>query len=277
MKLFLFTSLLSASAFGADLPAIKARKELRVGMREKDLVYKANGPKQLHTELAEGLAKKLGVKLKIVVVKDMKEFWSKNGEVKQGEEYTPDFFNKVDLYADTLTVNEWRSKLATPATFLHIKESFICNFKNTSKLVERIRAGEIPVYTVQASSYHTLLTKLQVPETSLKMVASTADLAPSVEADPNKVCAVLDSDQAVLKSQGKVKYSGPATLDNAQLAWWTATSSPKLNAAVNDYFKEIKADKTFDALFEKHYKMPLKIYYDLLTNIGWNSIAKAFK
>lgn len=272
--LFLF-ALITSTAYARSLEDIQKSKVLRVGMRVKDLVYSKDN-KQMQHEVAEQFAKDLGVRLEIVEVKEMKDFWSKKGEVKQGETYTPDLFKKVDVYADVLTVNDWRVKLASPAPFLHIKESFLCSIARTSKTMDRIKAGEIPVYTVENSSYHTVAQKLGIAKEQLRFVKATSDLIPAIQQNPN-TCVIIDSDQAAIKSNQELRFAGPAVLDNSELAWWTETGNTKLNAAIQTFFRTSKENKTYQNLFHKHYKLTYENYYALITNIGWAVNSKIFK
>lgn len=272
--LFLLT-LLTSTAQARTLEEIKQSKVIRVGMRTKDLVY-SKDKREMQHDVAEEFAKSLGVKLKIVEVKEMKDFWSKNGEVKQGEEYTPDLFKKVDVFADVLTVNDWRVKLASPAPFLHIKESFLCSVNKTSKIAERVKTGELPVYTVESSSYHNVIQKLGVPADKVRFVKTTAELVPAIQANKD-TCVVIDSDQAAIKSSQELRFAGPAVLDNSELAWWTEKSNTKLNDAIKAFFKTTKEDKRYQELFKKHYKLTFENYYALITNIGWAVNSKIFK
>lgn len=277
MRFALLLCLVPASAFARPLSEIKSSKTLNVGMREKDLVYRPTGEKQLHQKLVEEFAKDLGVKVNVLVVKEMKEYWSKNGEVKQGETYTPDLFKKVDLYADSLTVNEWRVKLANPHEYLDVTESYLCNFQDTNKLADRVKAGEIPLYTVEQSSYHSIIQKMNVPKKSVNFVKATSDLVPAVKAHKGQACTILDSDQAVLASGKELKYSGAAVIGKNQLAWWTETNNGELQKSVDSFWEKIKQNKFFHQAFQEAYKTDYKIYIKLLSNIGLNSLYKAFK
>lgn len=262
-------SLLSVVAEARTPEEIKKSGVVKFGLRERDLVYKAAGPKQLHTivgeAFAEFLSTKFGTKVKVehVVAKDMATLWKNDaGEVKQGESYTPQFLAQVDVYTDVLTVNEWREKLATPIRFLPTKESFLCNFQTGKLTFAKAKTDKVKIYTVKDSSFHTLLTKAGFEEKELSFVADTQALVPAIEGEKGQACTLLDSDFTLFTSRGnkKLSFAGPAVEKAQALAWWVAKSDTALGALVQEFWTKYQSSPEWTKMFEETYGIPFAKY-----------------
>jgi hypothetical protein len=259
-------------ALAGGLADIKKKKTIVFAMRERDLVYSAKAPKQLHNLIAERfaeyLSQKTGVQLKseIVVAKEMSQFWANDkGEVKQGEEYKPALFSKADVYTDVLTVNAWRQKLAEPVSFLPVRESFMCNFKVSKLDFEKVRADKIKLVTVKQSSFHTLMTSAGFKDEELEFAKDTGGLIPDIEKRSEKACALLDSDFALFKSKtAKATFAGTAGKTTQTLAWWTAKDNADLNKEVQAFWKEFQAGAEWKKLFLEAYGMEFTQYSNIM-------------
>lgn len=274
-SLFLAGVAVCSVAEARSVGEISKSKELRVGMRDRDIVYHPTGAKQLHTLMAEKFAEYVGqkgggkVSSKIVVSKDMANYWANDkGEVKQGEEYTPKFFSQVDIYTDVLTVNPWRQKLASPIPFLPIKESFLCNFKAGKMTFARAKTEKVKLITVKASSFHTLITKAGFADVDLQFVGDTGDLIPKVEAAQGNACTLLDSDFALFKSKSsKLIFAGAAGESTQALAWWVAKDNKELGNLAQAFWKDFQKSAEWAKLFKESYGMEFSEYMNTVGSL----------
>ncbi len=275
LGVFLFSTIAANFAEARSVAEIAKSKELRVGMRDRDLVYHSTGAKQLHTLIAERFADYVGKKAsnvvvsKIVVSKDMANYWANDkGEVKQGEEYTPKFFSQVDIYTDVLTVNAWRQKLATSIPFLPIKESFLCNFKAGKMTFARIKAEKVKLITVKASSFHTIISKAGFADGDLIFVDDTGNVIPKVETATGNACTLLDSDFALFKSKSsKVTFAGAAGETTQALAWWVPKENKELATLAQSFWKEFQKSPEWTKLFKESYGMEFSDYLNIVGSL----------
>ncbi len=92
-----------------DMDEIMASGKLIVGLRDRDLVYHRNGPKQFNHYLAGELAKCLKLDIEVRVIPTLQDYFKdSNGEVVKDSSYTPEWFNNIDIACDLLSPINWR-------------------------------------------------------------------------------------------------------------------------------------------------------------------------
>jgi hypothetical protein len=261
------------SAQARDIEEIKKSKFLRVGIRDKEILYRPQGPKQLHTILAEKFAEYLGKRLKtplsleFVIAADLSTYWKNEaGEVKQGSTYTPRFFSKVDLFADILTMNDWREKLASPVVVLPVKEAFLCNFAASGRITPfDARKYNIRILTTQNSSFHTILKDEGFTEKEITFVKDDGNLIGAVENVSEKACTLIDSDTAIFRAKGtRLVFASPLRDKTQNLAWWTAKKDTHLNKHLHDFWKEFLDSQEWKTLFKETYGVEYAHYIKIL-------------
>jgi len=256
------------------LKEIKDSGVLKIGLREKPTVYLPNS-EELQTKIAKyfgkTLSEKLGKELKIefVVAKSMSELWEdQNQKVRQDDEYTPEFFKKVDVIADVITVNSWRQKKGHAVPFLPIRESFLCNFKESKFTYEKARKDKIALYTVKDSSFHTMFKNEKFEDKDLLFSSDTGKLIPDIEKHNGKACSILDSDFAVYSAQNsKVYFAGPATKDLNKLAWWTSKENKEIIQELDSFWKKNQSEKYWKDEFKATYGLEYGKYISLTGNL----------
>jgi ligand-binding sensor domain-containing protein/serine phosphatase RsbU (regulator of sigma subunit)/ABC-type amino acid transport substrate-binding protein len=93
-----------------DLDEILKSGKLVVALRERNFIYKENGPIQFMHALAEEFANYLGVELEYVITPYFAKYWeNEEGEVIKDSSYTPEWFNYFDLAAELIAPLDWRT------------------------------------------------------------------------------------------------------------------------------------------------------------------------
>jgi len=92
-----------------DLDEILQSGKLVVALRERNFIYRENGPIQFMHALAEEFANYLGVELEYVVTPYFAKYWENEvGSVIKDSSYTPEWFNYFDLAAELIAPLDWR-------------------------------------------------------------------------------------------------------------------------------------------------------------------------
>lgn len=269
-------SLLSPlGAKARDLEEILDSGYLTTSLRDRDTVWHPTGPKQLQERIVEIFAENLSrkfkkaIKLKKIIVPDFSTFWKdKSGVVRQGDTYTPAYLSKVDLYADILTVNEWRKKLVLMIPFMPVKELIFCRGVAAVDIQDLI-AQKLYVYSTKTTSFHTLLQAAQFPEKRIIFVRRTGDILPALHQGGKQACAILDSDSGLYQTRRLpgLKMTGVANESISQIGWATARSSGQLAREMREFFRKFQKTKRFKELFQKQYGLSYNDYLKLLTTL----------
>jgi ligand-binding sensor domain-containing protein/membrane-bound lytic murein transglycosylase MltF len=101
---------LKLEQYHRDLDEILASKKIVVALRDRNFIYREDGPKQFMYALAEEFAGHLGVDLEFVVTPYFGKYWeAKDGNVYRDSSYTPEWFNYFDLACEVIAPLDWRA------------------------------------------------------------------------------------------------------------------------------------------------------------------------
>ena len=266
-------ALLTSQAMAADLPEIKSRGELRhLGIRYANFVTGAGDG--FDVELAQGFAKHIGVKYRLVytdfysVIRDL---LGKN-VVRKGEEVTleGDFPIKGDMIATGFTVLPWREKVLLysqptfPSQVLLIaradssrkpikgSDDLTSDIKETKALI-----GKQSLLVMEKTCLDPANYGLKGGGVELKTYTKSTNINEMVPALLNRDAdlSLLDVPDVILdlkKWAGKFKVLGPISEEQA-LAAAFPKDAPLLRDAFNDYLRKIKTDGSYDKLVNKYY------------------------
>jgi ABC-type amino acid transport substrate-binding protein len=271
---FVFSCLfLTAQTIAADLPEIKARGELRhLGIRYANFVTGAGDG--FDVELAQGFAKHIGVKYRLVytdfysVIRDL---LGKN-VVRKGDEVTleGDFPIKGDIIATGFTMLHWREKVLLyseptfPSQVLLIaradsprkpikgSDNLASDIKETKALIGKQSLLVMEKTCLDPANYGLKGTGLE-----LKTYTKSSNINEMVPALLNLDAdlSLLDVPDVILDLQkwaGKFKVLGPIS-EEQKLAAAFPKDAPLLRDAFNVYLRKIKADGSYDKLVNKYY------------------------
>ena len=264
---------LTAQSIAADLPEIKARGELRhLGIRYANFVTGAGDG--FDVELAQGFAKHIGVKYRLVytdfysVIRDL---LGKN-VVRKGDEVTleGDFPIKGDIIASGFTMLPWREKVLLyseptfPSQVLLIaradsprkpikgSDNLARDIKETKALIGKQSLLVMEKTCLDPANYGLKGTGLE-----LKTYTKSSNINEMVPALLNLDAdlSLLDVPDVILDLQkwaGKFKVLGPIS-EEQNLAAAFPKDAPLLRDAFNVYLRKIKADGSYDKLVNKYY------------------------
>ena len=270
---FISCALLVPLVGAADLPEIKARGELRhLGIRYANFVTGAGDG--FDVELAQGFAKSIGVKYRLVytdfysVIRDL---LGKN-VVRKGDEVSleGDYPIKGDMIATGFTMLPWREKVLIdseptfPSQVLLIaradsprkpikgSDDLAHDIKETKALIGKQSLLVMEKTCLDPANYGLKGTGLE-----LKLYTKSSNINEMVPALLNLDAdlSLLDVPDVILDLQkwaGKFKVLGPVSAEQ-KLAAAFPKNAPLLRDAFNVYLRTIKADGTYDKLVNKYY------------------------
>ena len=271
--IFLTCALLASQAMAGDLPEIKSRGELRhLGIRYANFVTGAGDG--FDVELAQGFAKHIGVKYRLVytdfysVIRDL---LGKN-VVRKGDEVTLEgnFPIKGDMIATGFTMLPWREQVLLysqptfPSQVLLIAraESSRKPIKGSDNLASDIKEtkaliGKQSLLVMEKTCLDPANYGLKGSGIELKTYTKSSNINEMVPALLNRDAdlSLLDVPDVILdlkKWAGKFKVLGPISEEQA-LAAAFPKDAPLLRDAFNDYLRKIKADGSYDKLVNKYY------------------------
>jgi len=142
----------SVQVFSRDLEAILKDGTLKVAsVKSENLLklldnihgekYYLKGHPYLIMQTLKGFLKYVNVKykkdlkLEIKFIDGNEEFWvNDSGNFVKNKNYTPKLFKEVDIYADVMTIFNWRRRLAYPVRFYPERSAILCNFSSPRKM-----------------------------------------------------------------------------------------------------------------------------------------------
>jgi len=265
--------LLSALPAWADLAEIKAKGELRhLGIRYANFVTGAGDG--LDVELVQGFARHLGVKYTLVysdfysVIRDLlgKDVAIKGDTVELVGNYPV----KGDMIATGFTMLPWREKvllfeqleLALEDLLIAKAEADYTPIKGSADLAADIREtkgiiGRKTLLVMERTCLDPSSYGLKGTGIDLKPYTQSTNINEMVPTllEGKVDFSLLDVPSAILDLQkwaGRIKVIGPISPEQA-LAAAFPKSSPALQEAFNAYFREMRANGTYDKLVRKYY------------------------
>jgi ABC-type amino acid transport substrate-binding protein len=137
----------------SDLPEIRSRGELRIAARPVSTLIYSPGNSEYPGfcyEIAEAFAEHLDVELRVEAVESFRSYW----EVEQGGA-PPSLLNKVDMYADILTVTPERQRLIHMTPFVENTEVLVGAADSSAETLADLRGSRVAV--VEGMSFHAVL------------------------------------------------------------------------------------------------------------------------
>jgi ABC-type amino acid transport substrate-binding protein len=280
--------LLCTSALAADLPEIQARGELRhLGIKYANFVTGAGDG--FDVELAQGFAKHIGVKYRLVysdfynVIRDLlgSDVVRKGADVSLAGEFPI----TGDMIATGFTVLPWRqavllySEPTFPSQVLLVApaQSQLQPIKGSRDLAADIREtknliGTRSLLVMARTCLDPATYGLEGVGIDLKAYTKSTNLNEMVPALLNKDAelTLLDVPDAIFDLKrwaGQIKVLGPIS-DHQTLAAAFPKDAPLLRDAFNVYLAEIKADGTYDKLIDKYYPGIRRYFPDFFARKG---------
>lgn len=254
------------------LQEIKDSKKLNVAMRKLKAVYYPEGENisGYHYKVIKYFADSLDVNLNVSEV-DISNYFEIDGavpdRVKEDTEYiySPDLFDQVEIYCDTLTPLSWREKLVKFIPFLPIREVVVHRDNIIIDTIEDLNHKTLAFQT--DSSYGNTVKNLEEnhdytfdiihTDTSTKPF----ELIASGEAD----ATIVDSDKAIIESTNfnHLKVGVPVT--DIQLIGWAVRKDNNIMASILEKYIDYMINSgRFDAYWTEVYDAPFKSYLTYL-------------
>jgi len=254
------------------LQEIKDSKTLNVAMRNLKAVYYPEGDNisGYHYKVIKHFADSLNVELKVHEV-DISNYFEIDGtvppRVKEDVEfiYSPDLFEEVEIYCDTLTPLPWREKLVKFIPFLPIREVVVHNDDIIIESIEDLNNKTIAFQ--RDSSYGNTIKHLEENHDFFFNLVHTDtttepfELVASGEVD----MTIVDSDKAIIESTNSDNLKIGLPVTDIQLIGWAVRKDNDIMASILEkYIDYMIKSGTFDAYWTEVYDAPFKSYLTYL-------------
>jgi len=254
------------------LQEIKDSKTLNVAMRKLKAVYYPEGDKisGYHYKVIKHFADSLNVELKVHEV-DISNYFEIDGtvppRVKEDVEliYSPDLFEEVEIYCDTLTPLPWREKLVKFIPFLPIREVVVHNDDILIETIEDLNNKTIAFQT--DSSYGNTLKQLEEDfDFSFNLVHTDTTTEPFELVVSGEVdLTIVDSDKAIIESSNSDNLKIGIPVTDIQLIGWAVRKDNNIMASILEKYIDYMINSgTLDAYWTEVYDAPFKSYLTYL-------------
>lgn len=256
----------------AYLQDIKDSNNLNVAMRNLTAVYHPEGENisGYHYKVIKYFADSLNVKLNVTVV-DISNYFEMDGtvsdRVKEDPDYvyTPDLFDQVEIYCDTLTPLPWREKLVRFIPFLPIREVVVHAENTVINTLEDLNHKTLAFQ--KDSSYGNTVKSLEENFNytfNLKPTETSTqpfELIASGEVD----ATIVDSDKAIIESTNFDNLQIGIPVTDIQLIGWAVRKDNAIMASILEkYIDYMITSGRFDAYWTEVYDAPFKSYLTYL-------------
>jgi ABC-type amino acid transport substrate-binding protein len=262
----------SLSAFGSDLPEIRAAGVLRhLGIPYANFVTGSDDG--MDVELIKGFAKRLGVRYEYV-----KTDWGPVMDDLTGKEismaaghavFGPEMPVRGDLVANGFTILPWREEIVSfsnptfpsqiwliaraDSAVKPIKPSPDSIKQDIARVKEKMKGRK--VLALPKTCLDPDLYRLEETGAAVTLfTGSLNEIAPAV-VNGEAEMTILDVPDALIaleKWPGKIKIIGPVSPPQT-MAVGFRKSSPQLREAFNEYLAEIKRNRTYAKIVKKYY------------------------
>ncbi len=149
------------------IDSLKSRGYITASVRLRDTIYMPLESGEIHGynyKLAKSFTDNIGVELRTRMV-EFSDLFSTGGKVPEevhtnpDYSYSPDLFDEVDFYIDTLTILPWRSKLVSFVQTIPTKILIVSRTGEEISRIEDLKGKEI--VTLENSSLHTQFKKIE--------------------------------------------------------------------------------------------------------------------
>jgi len=254
------------------LQEIKDSKTLNVAMRKLKAVYYPEGDNisGYHYKVIKHFADSLNVELKVHEV-DISNYFEIDGtvppRVKEDVEliYSPDLFEEVEIYCDTLTPLPWREKLVKFIPFLPIREVVVHNDDILIETIEDLNNKTIAFQT--DSSYGNTLKQLEEDfDFSFNLVHTDTTTEPFELVVSGEVdLTIVDSDKAIIESSNSDNLKIGIPVTDIQLIGWAVRKDNNIMASILEKYIDYMINSgTLDAYWTEVYDAPFKSYLTYL-------------
>ena len=289
MKFFFLITfiLLTVQAFSRDFEAILKDGVLKVATVKSenllDLLDKIHGKKyylkghphlvmQTLESFSNYVSKKYKkeLKLEIKYIDGNEKFWlNDSGKFIKNRRYTPKLFKEVDLYADVMTIFNWRKRLAYPIRFYPERSSILCNFYSHRRMNSQdlFQHASWKIYLRDNPKIKNPEKKLGVSRRKIRLFNGQDEIliALSSNSHKEKACTVMGSDIVVtVAGLRNLYFSGFLNNDIEEddyTAWWVQEKG-SLSKVLNDFFRADISD--YNESFARSFGISLNIYKSFL-------------
>lgn len=257
----------------STIEKIQSKGYISIAVRPVSTVYEKSGPNitGYNYELIENLAKELNVDIKVTVVNNISDYFKTNGSVpddifiNNAYSYTPDLFEDVDIYVDTITRLKWRENLINFITFVPIKEMTFHNKNITIQSKSDLTDKKIAIQ--KESSYYTTVMELQEQmnvKFDLLLVDSIEDTLTMVDSGEADV-ALMDSNRLFLEVKNYENIQvGPPLTDVKYVGWAVQKGNDGLSSLLEKYINETIDMGLLNEYWLNNYAISFYDYYTLI-------------
>ncbi|MBN2664854.1 MAG: transporter substrate-binding domain-containing protein, partial [Bacteroidales bacterium] len=226
--------------------------KLVVALREREMIYQANGAKQFSHYLAEALANFLNLELEIKIVPSISDYFTaSDGLIYQDSSYSPDFFNDVDVACDLLAPVPWR--MSKVDIIGYMPNALVVVGNKNLKITTVADLKKLKGVTAQGSSYENALLSNNITDYFYAGANDLLDIVDRGQADYTIASFSIYSlpDYSNLEAKfilGEIEKAG----------WAVKRNQPKLRQKVLEFFDYAKKNGTLDNFFKTQTGMPFK-------------------
>jgi len=220
--------------------------------------------------LIKYFTEELGIDLQKKIV-NLEDYFAKEGYLLSDVvtdpsiSYTPDLFNEVDLYCDSLTVLPWREKLLKYVPLIDVMELVVSRSENVSKSITDLNGKRIAIE--KGSSYDTTMKMLEKEHGLTVEYVYTLTQSESIEAvaSGEVYAVILDSNLAI----GEVNTSDSLVINlgvsNIAPVGWAVQKDNVLFASIlSKYIRYSKVSDLFNVFWFEEYGFTYFEYVEVL-------------
>lgn len=257
----------------AYLSSLQDKGVLKVASRQIETVLKEeNGQRSgFNYNTIKLFTDAVGVDLEIVVVDNIEAFFRKDGtfdstvKTDPNMVYSPDLFDDVDVYVDTLTQLPWREKLMDFIGFTPIRELVVNRSPLEITSVYELNGKTVAVQEV--SSYMTTFAELERAYNIEFNYVYTDTILEAIEAvNSNQAdLTIMDSNRAFLEAKhfANIEVGIPVT-DVKYVGWAVSKDSEILKSILEKYMDVLIDEGLINELWLGDYEISFYEYYTLI-------------
>ena len=228
----------------------------------------------INYEMAYEFASYMNLELVEVIV-DWQELFSKDGVTPENIKndssisYTPDAFNKIDLYCGNISPMEWRKRLFDFAPTLLSAEVLVVNNNMKNKPVETKDLAGLKIGMMDGTSFvsHIKNINKKIGGGIIFVKTETSEIAKQKLVNGEIDGIILDAPEAlnfIVKQDNKYKIQLP--IDKNSSLVWAVQHNNELSKEVNKFMIYIKSNNILDRLFTNRYGIKYSDFEELLTS-----------
>jgi len=226
--------------------------KLVIALREREMIYKANGTKQFSHFLAEELAKFLNLELELKYVSSVSDYFTADdGIIYKDSSYTPQFFDDIDVACDLFASVPWRMSKVDVIGYMPYALVVVGN--KDLKITTIADLKKYKGVTAKGTSYENALLSNNITNYSYASANNLLEIVDNGDADYTLASFSIYSlpEYSNLEAKfilGEIKKSG----------WAIKRNQPKLRQKILEFFDYAQRNGTLDNFFKTQTGMPFK-------------------